>query len=212
MLLLLLLACSDYAVSGRKDEPGRGDRPPKDGPAADTGDLPAPDDGSGDGEGTVPDDGDGCEGTRTVRLGLAADDVWTAWIDGNELGTAEHWWEATWFDLSLDCGPHVLAVYATDAHQAISGFVAAVEVDGALASVTGDGSWKVTAGHGAQGWHGAGFDDSGWGTGVPCEQGSATSWWGGSPEDLRALGAWWIWSGECLALGDASFRLTFDVR
>jgi hypothetical protein len=212
MWTLLLVACSEYDLNGAVKDP---DAPPdrdRGSPDVDTEDAL---DTGGTASGTVTDDpGDtGCtSGSHHVRIGLAADDVWTAWLDDAALGTAESWWQTTWIDADVGCGPHVLAVFATDLHQAISGFIAAVYVDDELRTVTNDGAWRVTAGHGADGWRTAHFDDSGWSTGVPCEASSATSWWGGSPDDLRALGAWWIWSGECLDLGNGSFRWTFDVE
>jgi hypothetical protein len=206
-MLTLLLACSEYEVTGKPTdpaEPGREPRDPVEELEGDTGD----DRGGG---GTVTDV-DPCEGSKHVRLGLAADDYWEGWVDGVAFGSAEHWWEAAWTEMDLACGEHVISVYATDLHQAISGFIAVFEVEGEPVSVTGDGRWRVTAGHGARGWQEPGFDDSGWDVGTSCEESSARGWWGTSPVDLQEMGAWWIWSGECLNLGDASFRVTVTVE
>ncbi len=214
MLLALLVACSDYEFSDGKREPG--DRPPRDEPGAET-DTSAVEGDTGDtGAGTVDvpgEEGDPCAATHTVRIGLAADDVWTAWIAGQELGPYEQWWETVWSTVELECGTYTLAVYATDAHQAISGFIGRVEVDGAVVAQTGDGSWKVYDGRPPAGtdWHRTAYDDSAWGTGQGCEYGAATGWWGSSPADLTGAGAWWIWPRDCLALGDAAFRVTISV-
>lgn len=209
MLLLTLLACTDYELQSGKDEPH--DRPPRDEPAPAT-DTSGVEDSGDPGGGTVPDDGDPCAATHTVRIGLAADDIWTAWIAGQELGPAEQWWETVWNEVELECGTYALAVYATDAHQAISGFIGRVEVDGVLVAQTGDGRWKVYDGDpGGTAWRRSVYDDSAWGTGQGCETSSATGWWGSSPADLISQGAWWIWPRECLALGDAAFRVTITV-
>lgn len=208
MLSLLLLACSDYDLAGHAKEPRPRDERDTVDVIADSGGT---DTGAGD-TGVVPYGGDDCEAGRTVRIGLAADDVWEGWVDDVSFGTAESWWQATWTETQLDCGPHVLAVYATDMHQAIAGFIAVVEVEGTVVNTSADGSWKVVAGHGGAGWRSPGFDDSAWGPGQPCNTADATGWWGGSPADLLADGAWWLWPTDCLALGDGSFRLGFVVE
>ncbi len=211
-MLLLLVACSEYDLADhQKDTRGREPHDTAD-VLVDSGDL---DTGGADDTGVVPtgaDSGDGCDAGRTVRIGLAADDVWEGWVDGVSFGTAESWWQATWTEAHLDCGSHVLSVYATDLHQAIAGFIAVVEVEGAVVNTSADGTWKVIPGHGGAGWKDAGFDDSTWGAGQACNRADATGWWGGSPTDLIADGAWWLWPQDCLALGDGSFRLRFEVR
>lgn len=207
--LALLLACSDYGFSG--DPPGNQGGLHPGGPGQDTGEG---DDSGEPWDPANPETGEEpCEETRTVRFGLAADDVWTAWIAGQELGPVEQWWETSWNTVELDCGEHVLAVYATDAHQAISGFIAQVEVEGRIVAQTGDGTWKVYDGDpGGNDWKDPAYDDRAWGDGQPCEVGAATGWWGSSPADLTGAGAWWLWPRDCLALGDAAFRLRFTVE
>ncbi|MCK6505612.1 hypothetical protein L6R53_19805 [Myxococcota bacterium] len=212
-LLPLLAACSDYGFAN----PAPGNLDP-----LDTGRPGEEGDGGGGGGGdggqpggpTDPEtEGDPCEETRTVRFGLAADDIWTAWVGGQELGPVEQWWQTTWNEVELECGEHVLAVYATDAHQAISGFIAEVQVEGRVVARTGDGSWRVHDGDpGGNAWKDPAFDDSGWGTGLGCDVAAATGWWGNQPADLTGAGAWWIWPRDCLSLGDAAFRLRFTVE
>lgn len=211
MLLSLAIACSDYEFQNEKAEPREHTRE-EPGPETDTSAVADDTAEPGEGTGEVPDEGEPCEGTRTVRVGLSADDIWTGWLAGTEFGNVEHWWETGWTEFELECGNYVLAVYATDAHQAISGFIGQVEVDGVVKHQTGDGTWKVYDGNpGGSDWKRPAFDDSTWGTGEPCEYSAATGWWGSSPADLTGAGAWWIWPHDCLALGDAAFRLTFSV-
>ena len=212
MLITLVLSCSDYELSGdpvrARPRDGEGDNPAND----TAGSADDDDDATGTGEASEQDDAEPCEGARHVRIGLAADDYWEGFIDGVAFGAAEHWWEAAWYEMELECGEHAIAVYAADLHQAISGFIAIVEVEGEPVTRTGDGAWRVAAGSGGSGWQEPGFDDSSWDVGTSCEATSAMGWWGDSPPDLRAAGAWWIWSGECLNLGDARFRITVNVE
>lgn len=212
-MLLLLAACSEYEFKTDPDQPG--DRPPRD-------DDPVTDTAALSDTGTVPDDGevtsphdtdtDPCSHTHTVRIGLSADDWWEGWFAGNHFGEVEHWWETGWQDFEVECGTYALAVYATDMHQAISGFIGEVYVDGELVAQTGDGTWKVYEGEpeGTE-WRHTAYDDSAWGTGTSCEYTSATGWWGSSPADLTANGAWWIWPHACLDLGSAAFRVDVVV-
>lgn len=68
--MLLLLACSDYGYTGAGEPPGH----PGDGKgpeSLDTADYEPVEDDSA----TVEETEDPCEGTHTVRVGLAADDV-----------------------------------------------------------------------------------------------------------------------------------------
>lgn len=208
-MLLLLVACSDYGYTGAGDPPGH----PGDGKgpqALDTAEEEAQ--GGDSGAWTETEDTEPCAGTHTVRVGLAADDVWEAWVDEQALGTAEHWWETVWTEVQVGCGTHVVSVHATDLHQAISGFIAEVYVDGVRVSQTGDSTWVTTQGDGPTGWRAPDYDDAGWMSPTPCEKSSAESWWGSNPPDLRASGAWWIWSNACLDLGESAFRMVFDVE
>jgi hypothetical protein len=209
-----LLACNEYELKSERDDPG--DRPPREhDPATDTATLS--DTGTDPDAGTVPDDTDTdtdpCSHTHTVRIGLAADDWWEGWFAGTHFGELEHWWETGWTEMKVECGSYTLAVYATDLHEAISGFIGEVYVDGELVAQTGDGTWKVYEGEPADpSWRTGGYDDSAWGTATECEYGSATGWWGSSPADLTGNGAWWIWPHACLDLGDAAFRVDVIVE
>lgn len=214
MVLTFLIGCSDYEFAGDKVASG-GPRHRRDSGEVDT----AWDSGGEDpdtGGGAVedpPDEDEPCTTTKTVRVGVTADDWWEGWLGGQHFGEQEHWWETTWTDFELECGDHVLAIYATDLHQAISGFIGQVEIDGEIVAQTGDGQFKVYDGRlEGREWRQFEYDDSAWTTGEPCDVSSATGWWGYSPTDLTNAGAWWIWSGECLELGDASFRLAFTVQ
>lgn len=211
--MFLLLACTDYELTKETRDP-RG-RPPLEDTAVDTdADTTAADTSEPD-DATIPSDDttEPCSTTRTVRVGLSADDIWVGWLAGTEFGNVEHWWETTWTEFELECGTYVLAAYATDAHQAISGFIGQVEVEGTIVTQTGDGTWLVHEGDpGGSDWHHSRYDDSAWGPGVLCEVSAATGWWGSSPADLTSAGAWWIWPHDCLALGSAGFRVWFTVE
>lgn len=207
--MLLLLACTEYGYSDLEGD--------KAGGAGDSGFRPGgghegQEDSGREGEVVETGDDGACAGRHELRLGLAVDDWWEAWIDGEYVGEAEHWWESTWIEQEVEGCEHVIAVHGRDLHQAISGFIAEAWVDGELAAQTGDGRWLVYEGHAPDGWHEVGYDDSAWSAGEACDRASATGWWGESPPDLRASGAWWIWPHECLDLGEASFRVNVDLR
>jgi hypothetical protein len=213
-LLLLLPACSEYGFNDEGREAGGGVGP---GPGDGGSGGGAGDGGSDDGDTgstVVPGDEDDCKTTMHVRIGLAVDDWFEAWVDGTRLGEAESWWASTWYEMDLECGQHVIAVHGVDYYQAISGFISVVEIDGQVAYLSGDGSgWRGTlTPPTGNAWKVPGFDDSSWTDEEPCQEASALGWWGNNPSDLRALGAWWIWSQPCEQLGESWFRIAIDVE
>lgn len=212
MLVLLLLACSEYNVAGSSEHLGKDEDTAGDTPEGSAG-TPEGDDPGNATTSDPPDEEEDepCETPHVVRIGLSADDWWEGWIDGQHFGGVEHWWQTEWTTFELECGTYTLAVYATDLHQAISGFIGIVEVDGIVFSMTGDNKWKAQAGQATGNWHDPTYDDSAWTIPQGCEERSATGWWGSSPTDLTDQGAWWVWSQDCLGLGDTSFRLTFSL-
>lgn len=215
MIVALLFACTDYELTGGK--PAAGGRRRQDDSASEDGAFDtAADDGEDTGGGAIPDETDTssepCTSTKTVRIGVTADDWWEGWLAGQHFGEQEHWWETTWTELEVPCGEHVLAIYATDLHQAISGFIGQVEIDGVVVAQSGDGQFLVHAGQPEGEWQRASYDDSAWGVGQGCNYADATGWWGSSPTDLVSAGAWWIWPNDCLSLGDAAFRLPISVQ
>lgn len=213
--VVALAACSEYGIHDEKtgsdgetlDAHDTADT------AVDTGTVDTGDPDTRE-DGPDPDTGsDPCASPHTVRIGVTADDWWEGWFLGQHFGPEEHWWETTWTEFQAECGTYTLAVYATDLHEAISGFIGQVEVDGVIVSQTGDGSWKVyPTDPGGSEWRRSDYDDSAWTAGQPCDVSAATGWWGNSPEDLTGAGAWWLWPRDCLALGDAAFRLTVTVE
>ncbi len=146
-----------------------------------------------------------------IKLSLTADDAYQAWIDGAEVtGSSSSTWSSDDSATAiLESGGHAIAVYATDQHAVIAGFIAAVEVDGSAWSYTGDGSWLHSATSPASGWEDPAFDDSAWTTPHTCADSSP---WGSSPADLLAAGAKWVWwTTDCRALGEAWFRLNLAL-
>lgn len=211
-LLFALLGCSEYDLTGKPGHDGAPDTAADTGPGVDTAGSGGRDSGAGEADGSVPDTGDPCDAAdRRVRVGLAVDDVFELYIDGVAYGGVEEWWTAHWYEATVGCGAHTVAVHGTDLHQAISGFIAVVEVDGAMVSATGDGAWRVAGEAPGGDWTAAAFDDSAWGAGWGCDVSTARGWWGSSPVELTDLGAWWIWPRDCLALGEGWFRYDFVV-
>ncbi len=173
-----------------------------------------------DGDGAVDEgfdaDGDGItdctERTHAVELLLTADDSWEGWVDGGSIGGEGGWNTTERVSLSLDSGPHVVAIHAMDTGLAIAGFIAAVYVDGGIISLTGDGTWKVAEALPSDpAWTTWTYDDSAWGVGLPCDPSDVAAYWGGAPADLTSLGAQWIWPRGCTALDRAALRLRIDL-
>jgi hypothetical protein len=175
-----------------------------------------------DGDGLIdedfPDtDGDGIadcmEIIHTVDITLTVDDVWQGWADGAVFaGETPGWNVMDEFSLSMDSGPHVIAIHGWDTGAAISGHLSSIAVDGAAHFMTGDGSWRVSTDAVPGAWQEVGFDDSAWMVPVACAD---TSPWASWTPDILADGAVWTWyapDGGCRdpsAYGSAYYRLSF---
>lgn len=174
------------------------------------------DDGDGQTDEDFPDtDGHGIvdcmELSHEITFILSADDEWEGDVDGVLLEDQAGSSTSNTYTFTLDSGPPVLAVHAWDTGFAISGYIAAVPVDGALGSRTGDGSWVEPGSSPAAGSEEPGFDDSAWGPPVRCDSSEVSYWWGSSPTDLTGMGAQWVWFGDCELLGEDWFRLDLDL-
>ncbi|MEQ1504045.1 MAG: choice-of-anchor D domain-containing protein [Myxococcota bacterium] len=156
---------------------------------------------------------DPCDGfTRHVELSLTADDAWEGWLDGASFTApgAGNWGAIDTVAWDLSCGPHVLALYATDQALAVSGVLASVKVDGVTTFVSGVDHWSITDVAPPADWTDLWFDDAAWRAPVPC---SDSSLWGAAPDPLYAEGAAWIWwTDACTSLGQAWLRLEFTVE
>lgn len=111
---------------------------------------------------------------REARLVLAADDGFTAYVNGAEVtgreavGTRKSWGHPARADVTghLRAGRNVLAVAATNAGAGAAGLIAVLEVTGdggTTRFVTGGAGWRVTDREPADGaWREPGYDDAGW--------------------------------------------------
>lgn len=151
--------------------------------------------------------------TYELEVNLTADDAWSLWIDGIPIDQQVGWSFATTsttvVDLNTD-GPHVVAVHAYDVYGVISGFLSEVKLDGQVIGLTGSGSWRVMDTQPPPDWVDPWFDDSSWGAAPLCTA-SDVATWGGQPASLMATGAQWVWPRPCRSLGDAWFRLYFEI-
>jgi len=179
-------------------------------------------DNDGDGEideGFDDSDGDGIvdcmEIMHTIDIAITVDDVWEGWADGASFAEERAGWNVLEeFSLSMDSGPHVIAIHGWDTGAAISGHLSTVRIDGVLHAVTGDGSWRVRTGEPPERWKDVDFDDSAWMTPVACYD---VSPWASWTPDIMSEGAIWTWyepTGNCRdpsAYGSAFFRLNLDL-
>ena len=134
-------------------------------------------------------------------------------VDDLPIDCRTDWTVTGSYHLPLASGCHVIAVEGSDVFGLISALIAVVRVDGAIVSVTGDGSWLLPPVEPPPaGWRTVGFDDFGWGPPVACTN---TSPWGGMPAALIADGARWVWdepTGDCFSgLGQVYFRFELTL-
>jgi len=179
-------------------------------------------DNDGDGEideGFPDTDGDGIvdclETSYTIDIALTVDDVWEGWVDGVRIAEEQAGWNILdEYSLTLDSGPHVIAIHGWDTGAAISGHLSTVAIDGVIEHMTGDGSWRVVANVAPEGWQEVGFDDSSWIIPIACIDVSPWSSWLPSILDEGAIWTWYEVEGNCRdpsAYGDAFYRLAFTL-
>lgn len=82
-----------------------------------------------------------------AQLALTADDKFTVFLDGRELGSGAEWRELFLFDLTplLRSGPHTLVVKAFNSHSG-AGMILGLQVDlvdGTQIAIKSDSHWKV---------------------------------------------------------------------
>jgi len=166
-----------------------------------------------DGDGRVDEgfdaDSDGIpdceEQSYMLNLFATGDDYWTAWVDGDEIGTFHGWNQSDEFDYEVDSGHHVIAVQVEDSGECIVGFMAELKVNGSIHSTTGSGAWLSTSQSPGGGWHVPAFNDNAWHAARACQD---TGPWETSPADLRQTGAEWVWPyADCRQIGSGFFRL-----
>lgn len=138
-----------------------------------------------------------------VALHVTADDAFEGYFDGVSVVTDTNWYDAHDAVAVMDSGPHVVAIHAWDLYGPPSGLLAAIEVDGAIWSLSGDADWVYTRTEPDPTWADVGFDDSAWSAPDVCDP----SPWGSQPTDLAATGAAWLWEGDCRTVGEGWFRV-----
>jgi len=149
---------------------------------------------------------------KEVEIFLTADDAWTGYIDGVEFTATNQssWTHGDTHTVTLEGGPHVIAIEATDVGSVISGFIAVVKVDGTIVSRTGEGDWMMTPTTPGSGWQTVGFDDSAWNPAVKCsDPGTWGTYW---PKPFYDEGAEWVWwTSACRNLKTAWFRMELEI-
>ena len=107
---------------------------------------------------------------RHATLRITADDKFTVWLNGKELGSGDDWHMPVTIDVAktLKAGKHVLAVRAENVKAPVAenpaGLSVGLEIelaDGAKTTLHTDASWRVSKTE-AENWRDAAFDDSKW--------------------------------------------------
>lgn len=120
---------------------------------------------------------------RLARLAMTADDGFTVWINGTEVGgrapVQENWRHPIVVDVTalLHEGANTVAVAAVNASSSPAGLLATVELTDAdgVRSVTTSGAWKTIDAEPAGDWHASGYDDGAW------SAAKVLAPWGGGP-------------------------------
>ncbi|MGO4751282.1 rhamnosidase, partial [Streptomyces sp. 2MCAF27] len=120
---------------------------------------------------------------RLARLALVADDGFTAWVNGTEIGgrapVQENWRHPVVVDVTalLREGANTIAVAAVNASSSPAGLLGVLELTDAdgVRSLTTSAAWKATDAEPSGDWHLPGYDDAGW----PAAKVLAP--WGGGP-------------------------------
>jgi hypothetical protein len=118
-----------------------------------------------------------------LAITVTADDAFTVYLDGAAWGSDAVWQDAHTYTATVPGGVHHVAAYASDLHGLVAGFLAALEVDGAPVSLTGDGTWR-----GSHTYPGAGWQTSPFGA-AP----NVVAWTWPQPAALISTGAQWVW-------------------
>ncbi len=109
------------------------------------------------------------EQTSAAVLQIAADDRFTVWLNGTQIGTGESWEKPARFDVgaALRTGLNVLAVKAENLpgppHANPAGLIAGLAItgNGTAMAIASDASWRA-AKSAAPDWQSGAFDDSAW--------------------------------------------------
>ncbi len=106
----------------------------------------------------------------TMYVSITADNRFTLFLNGEEMGSGSNWREVKTYDAHLFVKEreNVLAVAAANTSGDVCGLIAnfhAKRKDGSVIQVYTDRSWK-TSDTESPGWTGLGFDDSSWETAV----------------------------------------------
>ncbi|MEU0808054.1 alpha-L-rhamnosidase [Streptomyces sp. NPDC005970] len=120
---------------------------------------------------------------RPARLAMVADDGFTAWVNGTEIGgrppVQENWRHPVVVDITalLHDGANTISVAAVNASQSPAGLLGIVELTEAdgVRSLTTSADWKATDAEPSGDWHTPGYDDGAW----PAAKVLAP--WGGGP-------------------------------
>ena len=109
-------------------------------------------------------------GITAAKLYLTADDMWTVWVNGQELGKSGsdefEWRKLRAFDVQklLKAGPNVIAIEAKNAKDGPAGVLAKLVIESpqwGTKTFVSDGNWKSSQSAGAN-WQSAAFDDATW--------------------------------------------------
>lgn len=153
------------------------------------------------------------------RLRVSGDNVWVAFVNGEQVGEGSNWQAVGDYEFDLIDGGAVIAIYIHDAEPGAAG------VGGALADIVlddggyfpSDETWKADAGEPIadrnDGWETIDFDDSGWEPAFKLDQFGGGVWGGGAAAMRAVLNnpdctAFWVWAGPNDVADEVYLRFT----
>ncbi len=162
-----------------------------------------------DGDGYV-DEGLKCE--YDVEVELTTDDYYEVYLDGSLLGSDSTWTDTESYSTVATSGSHLISVVAQDLYNSKVGFVANVETGG-VDYPTGQGDWAGTATAQSGSWMTSGLS-GGTSDSSLLATSCASAWGTWAIPNLDAVGAEWVWDGDCTSPSsnpDNYYQLKFAV-
>ena len=155
----------------------------------------------------------------TADIIIAADNNYTLWVNGNQVGTGTNWTQAQEYCLQLDPYFDVFAVEVVNGYEPPgasnpAGLMVAIEVkydDGSTRTIVSDDTWL--ANNATSGFETVYYDDSSWPTAYEVGTAGISGWWHTPAVPSFSLAnSQWIWTDEISGpggnapIGNRAFR------
>ena len=142
-------------------------------------------------------------GTGLGTFNIFVDNSFTAYVNGNELGSTGEWATHT-YHFDAPCGDgNVYAIHGVDTGGP-SAIIASIDDGCGATTITGP-NWKCTSDDPGAGWHDQGFDDTAWTVAISGGINGASPW-GVRPG--ISMQSHWVWAHDLLGTDEVWCRIT----